>query len=564
MSNKNKILVYGTIQSISEAPTDSIAKARAIAEKLEARDKMPAGLVSQPDALVISAVMLTTGRPGNLNDDVMLNEDVLPVLYTAKLKPLNIEHTKMMVGTIFDVFAIDPRDGTVVHGVDSYNEKWTNADLLQAQKDVMAKASNYNENLDIVTHQLLWKGHMPELATEIRQKAISGDMFVSMEMWFENYDYLIGNRVIKRTPETAKLDSALRRNGGGGFVGAERIRRVLRNVTLAGIALVEKPANINSVILNVMDKQDTMGTSEVDEFVEDTYASTEFVNLINRNTIKVLKDEGKAKESEEIAGKLGGSKSIPMGSKIFSSTAKPEVDEVVNNSEVKRTMENAENKLVELIEKNAVLQADMTKATTALTKANKEIEELQAKNVELETKLNETLRAIETKQEELAAKASEVATASKEKDEVSAKLAEVSAKLAEIEEARRLETRKAALAGLGLSNERVVKVLAKTSTLSDEAFKAELEDLKSWVEELKVKSAEAAVPVKEEVKEEPAKVEEQATATEEEIAEVLDSATEEKSEVATALASAKVEDSAGDEDVLMAAMAKAVGVNLKK
>ena len=224
---------------------------------LEDRGKLPVGLVSQPDVLALQAVILTTGRPGNLNDDVLLNEEVLPVLYTANLKPFNMEHTKLIIGTMFDAFAVNKETGKVVAGIERFDEDESDEDREQDVAELHSVIANLPENLDIITNQVLWSLHFPEQVRQVKRKAIAGELFVSMEVWFTSYDYLIGNRIVKRTPLLAAvLDSDLRINGGDGFFGIDRIKRVPRNLTFAGNAAVETPANPESFILDVMDRGD--------------------------------------------------------------------------------------------------------------------------------------------------------------------------------------------------------------------------------------------------------------------------------------------------------------------
>jgi hypothetical protein len=261
-----------------------------------------------------------------------------------------------------------------------------------------------------------------------------------------------------------------------------------------------------------------------------------------------------------------------LGSEALSSAlASTEVGEVVTHSEEKN-MPFDEQKFVEIVEANAVLKDSVGKSEVALAEVNKEKEELQAKNAELEAKLEETLALVTEKEEALAAKAEAFEKLEAEKTELGQKLEETSATLAEIEEQRKLDTRKAALAELGLSEERVVKVLAKTSELDDEAFGAEVEDLKALMSELtpvveetpeieEVAEVEAAETAEETV--ESPEVEETA-ASEEELAEVLEEAEEEEVPVAEAIATVDTKQEEDEVSQIQSAMAKALGINLDK
>ncbi len=536
---------------------------------LEDRGKFPVGVVSQPDTLALKSVILTTGRPGNLNDDVMLNEEVLPILFTAALKPFNIEHTKHIIGVMFDAFAVDKTSGRVTPSIERFNEDETDEDRELEQRELQSVIGNLPENLDIITNQVLWTLHFPDEVREIKRKAVKGDLFVSMEVWFTSFDYLVGNRIIERTADLAAiLDPKLRVNGGNGLLGLERIRRVPRNLTFAGNAVVETPANPDSFILDVMDKHDL----EVETHLEVEANVKCLEQLLADNTLctlESLSDKDETNPDRSDVGEFGRSDE-PLGSEACGSElVEAKLDEVVNESDKEIKMEK--DKLVELLEKNAVLQSDNDKAVADLAGANKDKEELQAKNTELEAELEAKLALIKEKEEELAAKAEAFDALESEKTELKEKLDATSTELAEIEEARKLEARKAQLVELGLEEARVIKVLAKTSELDEEAFNAELEDIKAFMSELtpvvnlleKPEVIEEETPeevvepevaeVEEEIEEE---VAEEVDATEEELAEVLDEAEEEEVPVAEAVASATVDADEDEAEQIKAVMAK--------
>jgi len=230
MVDKYRTLVRAKLELSDAVPSEE--RIKAVAQTLEERGTFPKGVVSQPDVLALQSVILTTGRPGNLNDDVILNEEVLPVLHTAALKPFNVEHSKLIIGTMFDAFAINKDTGEVVQAIERFEEDQDDEERAEAREKLLSAIDNLPENLDIITNQVLWALHFPKTVAEIKKRAIKGEMFVSMELWFTDFDFLVGNRIVKRTPETAAiLEEKLRINGGSGFLGLERVKRVPRNVT---------------------------------------------------------------------------------------------------------------------------------------------------------------------------------------------------------------------------------------------------------------------------------------------------------------------------------------------
>jgi predicted nuclease with TOPRIM domain len=291
--------------------------------------------------------------------------------------------------------------------------------------------------------------------------------------------------------------------------------------------------------------------------------------MIVENTLTILEglsDKDEVDDGQSEAGVLGRSE-MPLGSEACDSELiSAEVGEVVTKCEESNKMDN-EKKVVELLEKNAVLNNQYDASVAELAEANKDKEELQAKNEELEAKLEETLALVKEKEDSLAAKAEAFEKLEAEKIELDTKLEETSTELAEIEEARKLDSRKAVLAGLGLSEDRIVRILAKTNELDTEAFDAEVDDLKAFMSELTpvapileetpetdtVETVETEEVVAEEV--------EEVEASDEELAEVLEEVEEEGAPVAEAVGTVCVEETEETEQI-QSAMAKALGVNL--
>ena len=234
-----------------------------------------------------------------------------------------------------------------------------------------------------------------------------------------------------------------------------------------------------------------------------------------------------------------------------------------------------DNKCVELLAITELAAADLKEASAALAEVNKETEELQAKNAELEAKLDETLALVKEHEDALAAKAEAFEKLEADKAELGLKLEETSATLTEIEDQRKLDIRTAALGELGLSDERIVKILAKTSELDEEAFGAEVDDLKALMTELTpvpsvldvVETPEEAadeVVEEEEVVETPVVDDvEEVEASEEEISEVLEEAEEEEAPIAEALGSVNTESEEEEVSQIQSAMAKALGLDPK-
>lgn len=206
---------------------------------------------AQPDLLYMDSVLVSTGS--NKNDDVFLPAEMWKARSTPVLKPVDWEHN---MGRELTAAEQKENPGKVV--VDNqtigvmYNAYVTD-EQGQIIDEAQASASDFEvpERFDIVDEAVIWKGNFPAVAARIEKGAAEGTLFVSMEAWFNDYDYLVGDRVIARNEETAFLDDSLRANGGNGSFGSSSVKRVLRGITFGGKGIVERPANEPSVIKSV-------------------------------------------------------------------------------------------------------------------------------------------------------------------------------------------------------------------------------------------------------------------------------------------------------------------------
>ncbi len=175
----------------------------------------------------LKAIFVSTGM--NLNDDVFLPEEIIAAQDSVVHKPVNEEHDK---------------DNIIGHIVNAYI---VNQEAEAGERD---KGDDSFSDFDIITESVLYKFHFPDRVQEIKEAALAGEKFVSMEAWFTNYDYLLGEHVVTRNIETAFLDEHLRARGGEGEYEGRRIGRVLRGILFAGQGIVDNPANPRSIIIN--------------------------------------------------------------------------------------------------------------------------------------------------------------------------------------------------------------------------------------------------------------------------------------------------------------------------
>ena len=229
MSNdkqKTFLVARASLQEVSASEATEIS----IPNKVVANEGMT--LEDQRDLLKMSSVLVSTGM--NLNDDVFLPEEILPARDTGAHKPVNIEHDETrIIGHMLRTF-VTAKDGTRV-----------DEEELQGSDSVPSE-------FDITNEAVIYAFVLPEIARDIKQKAVAGELFVSVEAWFTDFDYLVGNKVVARNKDTAPiLDGVLRVNGGAGRFEGQKVGRVLRNILFGGIGVVAVPANPESVIRSV-------------------------------------------------------------------------------------------------------------------------------------------------------------------------------------------------------------------------------------------------------------------------------------------------------------------------
>jgi hypothetical protein len=208
-------------------PTEQI---RLASGSNEVRGQMPVvpTLENQTDLTKLVAILLSTGI--NRNDDVFLASEILPVRETGAHKPVNLEHDpKQIIGHMLRTFASE-KDGSRI------------AD----------NARPSNKSFDITAEAVLYSFLFPDLIEDIKDRADCNNLFVSVEVWFKAFDFLVGNKLVKRNSQTAsQLEGRLKVNGGEGFFEGKRVGRVLRDMIIGGIGVVRDPANPESIIKSV-------------------------------------------------------------------------------------------------------------------------------------------------------------------------------------------------------------------------------------------------------------------------------------------------------------------------
>lgn len=211
---------------------------KAIASSL--KDKYGFDLKPQMDLLYVRSCLVSAGDSVgvNENDDIFTREEAWAARETPVMKPFNWQHQDTdIVGVMYSVEARDT-DGNVL---DIHDATPPDCDF-----DLWVEAAIFS-----LVHE--------NRATEIKARADNDSLYVSMEAWFDDYNYGFCeddnlSKVVSRNKSTSYLDKHLRVSGGtGNYRDPEsnqdvRIGRVLSSITFGGCGFVDRPANKRSVI----------------------------------------------------------------------------------------------------------------------------------------------------------------------------------------------------------------------------------------------------------------------------------------------------------------------------
>lgn len=429
----------------------------------------------QPDLLYMKSVLVSTGK--NANDDVFLPLEMWKARATPNLKPVDWEHNtgfeliktpgeelkdnkkivadNQIIGVMHNSYVAD-KSGRVI------TEELARADGFQIPVE-----------FDIINEAVIFKYIFPTVAARIVKEAQDNKLFVSMEAWFNGFDYRVGNKIVARNDETVFLDRFLRANGGVGIYQGQEVGRVLRNIVFGGVGIVARPANKDSVIQSFTNAELFENNPKLDDAIV-----SHVIGTIG------------SKESQEVID--------IMSEKTQENTPAAPVD-TVSAGDYK-----------ELVTKLVKAEAAVDAKTVELASAKAEVDSLKATIAKMSAEVDTLVSA-------------KVAAAEKAVSDMKLKLDEAEAKLKSIEAARVVAERTQKVRdALNLSvlatdaEELKVKKNAKAESLVKAGQHLDDAAFAAWLDELKEIVSLAAAPPwmkkdeeeKEEKKEEEAKAEE--------------------------------------------------------
>ncbi|MHA2063185.1 MAG: hypothetical protein ACXABY_02270 [Candidatus Thorarchaeota archaeon] len=438
--------------------------------KAVASNKLPA-LDAQPDLLYMRSVLVSTGS--NKNDDVFLPDEMWKARSSPILKFINWEHNSGREATEEELTQ-NPSQvvvGNQIIGV-MYNSFATDENgVIIDEEKTQAADFEIPESFHIVDEGVIYKGAFPKVAARVENGAQNKALFVSMEAWFDGYDYLVGNKVVARNEETAFLESKLRANGGDGSFGHDSVRRVLRNIVFGGKGIVERPANEPSVIQSVTHEPITANA------IKD--------KTIAANIIGSVGDLGKMEESIKMSEQAKKTMDAVASGPSFDDYKVVTQELAETRVELKTTGSELETTKSELDSAKAdqeALRGALTKGFALLEKALPGIGEKLAK-ASPETMFDIIADGVKAASDESQTKVDE---ATKAKTEAETTLAELQATVRAGDRLSKIQSELSLGAAEGDDEDsikaktaQIQTIAEQTKTLDDEAFVAHLEGLKS-------------------------------------------------------------------------------------
>lgn len=313
-----------------------------------------------PDLFYTKSVLCTTSM--NKNDDTFLPHEVWASRKTPVDKFSNLNHDpNKLVGHITCTWAIDEENNLL-------------ADNLTAEE----LPPFFHLCNGSVIYRRFADEALQAQSDELVEQIKSGEMFVSLEAFFSNFDYALVQAselvIVPRTSDTSFLTKKLRRYGGDGLHEGVKIGRVLKNITFGGVAFTPRPANPDSIIFANLKKFEKISneTGVIKKSVCYSQENTMADNLLEKQ-VDELKAELKATAAtnKELNDKLASASTSKLEVELTSireALAKAE-KEMEDEKASKKMAEDAKCGLATELE-NLKAEYDKVKAELATIKTD--------------------------------------------------------------------------------------------------------------------------------------------------------------------------------------------------
>jgi hypothetical protein len=462
--------------------------------------------LNDADLYYVQSILVSSSW--NKNDDVFDKAEVWKAKSTPEDKPTNLEHDEdQIVGHIVSNWPVD-----------------TKGNIIPDNTSV----EDLPEKFHILTGSVIYRNFTsPELrdrANALIDQIKDGTKYVSMECYFDNFDYGLTNKVngeykvLERNNNTAYLTKHLRAYGGLGEYEDYKIGRVLRNINFSGKGFVDKPANPESVIFDsntiknmlVIEEDKKEEKEKIVNFSNNSVSNIQATSNPETDNMSLEKDVESLKDKVEAMDGCGDvlKDAYSRVSELEAKVMDLEATMIKDHDEMKK--------------KEDELKAELEAAQTSISSQEEHLEEYKQKmQAEIEesaaTKASETEASEAAHTEVVQAKDAEIETLKSELSTANEAIEAYKAKEVELARQAKIMSRVSELVESGVKTDVAEATVAKFETLDDESFATikslVSSDMPEWIKE--TSTEEEAVAEETEAEAETEEVVEEAVQAEE-------------------------------------------------
>lgn len=330
-------------------------------------DKTVAG-INDKDLYYVQSILVTSNW--NKNDDIFDKAEIWKARSTPEDKPTNLEH-----------------DESIIIGHITSNQAITDdGQVIDPEIDLSELPDKYHILTGSVIYLGFTKDELKERASKLVSEIEAGTKYVSMECFFNNFDYGLINKetneykILSRDHDSAYLTKYLRAYGGKGEYENYKIGRVLRNITFSGKGFVDKPANENSIIFS---------KSMLDDFATEKKTLSTEKGVVDNNLIltkpetQIMSEETSLASLEEKLDSFVAdqAKACDLQAQLDELTSKLEAEQQEKELAMKNNEEMNKEKEDKMAEMNAMveqLKGELEEARVELAKYKEMAEEHEA------------------------------------------------------------------------------------------------------------------------------------------------------------------------------------------
>jgi len=212
--------------------------------------------VNQEDLLHVRSTMVTSGA--NRNKDFFLKDELWAARKSPLHKPSDWDHDrKRIVGHIYRV------EARTIEGEELD---------LEADRPTLKDGTLYDGDFELIVDKVVYAALLPEYAEAIKRLSAMGQLHVSMEAWFDSYDFVTWEddsdlseaRLVDdiefelhardENPEWEDKLITSGKDGNGKLEDGRCVGRALKDIIFGGIGYVGVPGNPRSDIHAVSEK----------------------------------------------------------------------------------------------------------------------------------------------------------------------------------------------------------------------------------------------------------------------------------------------------------------------